>query len=138
MKLIKYIFWILPFLFISCLEQVESKYDNYQEATNDNLETRGWIPKEIILPSMTEIYLRTNIDINTCVFSYKLSSEDLKKVKDKLTSTNYEFIEPRGIKIPSWWLKGVYGLKVKAILEEDDWIYIAVNERQNQIYGWRN
>ncbi len=53
----------------SCnFDQIESKYSDFKSADKDGLFEKGWIPSDFIFNSMTNIYQRTNLDLNSCVF----------------------------------------------------------------------
>ena len=77
-------FTMILTLFHSCdFDQVESKYADYSSAKKNNLFQKGWIPYDLAFKSMTDIYQRTNLDLNTCIFSFKLSKTDIEAVKKK-------------------------------------------------------
>ena len=60
----------------SCnLDQVESKYDDYESARNAGLFNKMCIPKDLISESIENIYLRTNLDMNTCSFNYSVAQQ---------------------------------------------------------------
>ncbi len=130
---------ILPFTFYSCdFDQVVSKYPDYDSATAGKFFEKGWIPHDAVATSMTNIFLRTNLDINTCIFSYNLSEADLDIMKEKIQETTYRFQKVRRIKTPSAWTTELPELKHYLLLEETgDTVFIAINEADNKIYGWR-
>jgi hypothetical protein len=101
----RFIYFILVILVInSCnMDQVESKYENYESAKNSGLFNKMWIPQELISESMVNIYLRTNLDMNTCIFSYSVSQQDIENLDASFQASPIEYIPPRGIKIPQWW-----------------------------------
>ena len=123
----------------SCsFDQVESKYDDYVSAKQDGLFDKGWIPTTITYESMTNIYQKTNIDINTCIFSFNLSLTDIAKLTDKLLLTQIPFEKLPGINTPKWWEKGVKSSNHYLLLENKtkDSIYIAIDKHDNKIFGW--
>jgi hypothetical protein len=57
-------------LFHSCnLDQVVNNYPDYDSAKKGGLINQGWIPARLITNSMTNIYLKTNLDRNSGLFS---------------------------------------------------------------------
>jgi len=127
------------FLTASCnLDQVESKYADYEEATKDGFFVKGWIPENIIRESMTEIYVRNNLDLNTCIFSFKLSQTDLDSIKINLVKTETEFKMPRRIKTPKWWFESASVFNERFYTIDTDTVFIAIDLETCIIYGWRN
>ena len=124
----------------SCLtNQVESKYSNFDSAQKEMLFGRGWIPSELVYESMEDIYQRTNVEKNTCIFSFNLSKKDLKLVLKKAESTSIKIDMPTGITRPIWWTKSISGLDQKFLVDQDNIVvYLAIDEKENRIYGWRN
>ena len=57
---------------------IESKFTNYDEAMDENYFDKGWIPKELANNEMKEIYVKNDLDRNTCIFSYHLPSTELE------------------------------------------------------------
>ena len=143
MKISKTNFVILIFLLTafsqSCsFDQVESKYDDYVSAKQDGLFDKGWIPTTMTYESMTNIYQKTNIDINTCIFSFNLSRTDIANLSDKLLLTQTPYEKLPGINTPKWWEKGVTASNHYLLLENKttDSIYIAIDKHDNKIFGW--
>lgn len=91
---------VLPLLHSCDIDQVENNYSNFELAEKDGLFEKGWIPSEIVFTSMTEIYQRTNVDLNTCIFSYNLSKTDLEILKHKIIPIATQFEKPHRIRIP--------------------------------------
>ena len=128
---------LLLTLFSSCnLDQVDSKYSDFESADNDGFFTKGWIPSGIVFKSMTNIYLRSNLDVNTCVFNYNLSETDIEKLKLRVTPTKIKFKELRSINTPSHWNKSINSLN--CYVYESNLVYLAIDEENNIIYGWSN
>ena len=130
----------LIFVFLLCtvscdFDQIESRYENYKSAQQENLFSRGWIPNELVSESMTEIYVRSNVDINSCFFSYKLSDTDLNKVKKKLQLINPITPNPRRLKIPKQFEKQIKNLNQYFLLKKDT-VYVRIDEKRNHIFGW--
>lgn len=126
-------------LFYSCdLDQIENKYKDYNSAKMEGFFDKGWIPSEIIFTSMTDIYQRTNIDLNTCVFSYNLLGADIEKLVSKIQPIQTTYKKPSRIYVPNWWKNKVTTLKHYFIFDNkiQDTIYIAIDEQNNKIFGW--
>ena len=66
---------------MSFVDQTETEYSNYEIANKNKFFDNGWIPKNMIYQSMTNIYLQNNIDLNSAIFSYNLSSPDIDSRK---------------------------------------------------------
>ena len=124
----------------SCnFDQIESKYSDFKSADKDGLFEKGWIPSDLVFNSMTNIYQRTNLDLNSCVFNYNLSQTDLEKLKEKVIPSSIRFEKIHGVKISSDWIKSVKELKhfYYISLGETDTVYFAIDDNNNRIYGWR-
>jgi hypothetical protein len=118
-------------------DQVEDCYENFEDAQSDQLFEKGWIPEILVYNSMTDIYQRTNLDLNTCIFSFKLSESHLVLVNDKLELAG-NINMPKGISLPNHWLNSVEKLSHYYLVENGDTIYVAVNIDEQILYGWRN
>jgi hypothetical protein len=123
----------------SCgLDQVEDNYPDYQTANNNELFDKGWIPREIVFQSMTEIHQRTNIDLNSCYFHYQTSKEDIQVIKQRVIPIKMKFEKPRRIRISSKNIQRITGLNYYYIISEfNDTVFIAIDLERNKIYGWR-
>ena len=137
---IKY-FILTIFIINSCsLDQVVSKYDDYESARNAGLFNKMWIPKELISESMSNIYLRTNLDMNTCIFSYSVSQQELERLDVYCKSISFEYLPPKGIKIPNWWSDIVLN-QDSVIRLSTDLSYttqIVIDRNTSRVYGWLN
>lgn len=78
------LFFFLVCMFISCNDQIETKFGSYKKAQESDFFEKGWIPNNLIYESMTNIYLQNNIDLNSAFFSYNLSSLDIDNLKTKI------------------------------------------------------
>jgi hypothetical protein len=132
--------FLLAVLTNSCdLDQVENRFIDYNDAVKDDFFIKGWIPESLILESMKDIFVKSNIDLNTCVFSYKLSQADFDSIKTDLLETDTEFEIPRRIKIPKWWFDNVSLLSNRYYITDNyDLVFISIDSKNNKIYGWRN
>ena len=137
---IKY-FILTIFIINSCsLDQVVSKYDDYESARNAGLFNKMWIPKELISESMSNIYLRTNLDMNTCIFSYSVSHQELERLDASCKSILFEYLPPKGIKIPKWCSDIVLN-QDSVIRLSTDLSYttqIVIDRNTSTVYGWLN
>jgi hypothetical protein len=131
-------FLLITISLTSC-DQVESKFPDYNSADKAGFFDRGWIPENLISNSMTNIYQKTNLDLNTCVFSYSLLEPDLIETLAKVQQTNQKEL-PRGINIPKWWVNKVTTLYHYSIFDSNtnDSIYIAIDKKDFKIFGWHN
>ena len=128
-------------LIVSCsLDQIEVHYPNYEEALADNLFNKGWIPEQIISSSMSEIYLRNNIDINTCIFSFVIQEQEIKALVGNLTPGCSDINNVKGINIPSTWKNKIPQLDQYNFFDysTSDTIHLAIDNKENRIYGWRD
>ena len=89
---------------------------------------------------MTDIYQRTNLDLNTCIFSFKLSKTDIEAVKQKALPTNANIEKPRRITFPSGWIETVNSLNQFIFISDNksDSVHLAIDEQNGIVYGWRN
>lgn len=125
----------------SCdFDHVEVKYSDFDSANKDRLFEKGWIPADLAFNSMTDIYQRTNIDLNTCVFSFNLSKTDIEALKQKVRRTKMTFEEPRRINISSEWAAAVDKLDhyIFTTTDNRDSVYLAIDNQDRKVYGWRN
>ena len=124
------------FIFFSCnLDQVENQYENYEAASKNGLFERGWISGGLISTSMEEIYLKTNLDVNTYFFSYKLSNADFDTLKKKLISIKIAQPFPHGVSIPNQFATETKSLSQFLYVEKDT-VFIKVDEVNKMVYGW--
>ena len=130
----------LIMILISCnYDLVENKYSDFTSAKEKGLFEKGWIPKEFVFESMTEIYLLTNLDRNTCIFTFHITKYDLDRIK--------EIIQPiestetmKNVPQSKQWIESVEKLKHNFIVTNDksDTVFIAIDSNNNKVFGWRN
>ena len=130
---------ILLIIFQSCnLDQVESEFPDFKTADKDGLFDKGWIPSALVFNSMTNIYQRTNIDLNSCVFNYNLTKTDLEKLKLEVQPSSVRFNKLHGVKTSTDWIKSANQFNHYYICSsQTDTVYIAIDENNSKIYGWR-
>lgn len=124
----------------SCIlsDQKESRFTNYQQAQESNFFEKGWIPSALIMPSMTNIYVKNNLDLNTYIFASTYTREDLTLIKTYQTNVTLKTKDINGISLPSWWKnetkeKAFYLITTK---QGDDLIYIYIDNHKQKIYGF--
>jgi len=127
-------------MFYSCeSDQIHDNYSDFSQADKNGLFDKGWIPPELVFNSMTDIYQRTNIDLNTCIFNYNLSKKDLIELKEKVKPISTKFNKLHRVQTSEDWIKSVNELDHYFIVkvEKSDTVFIAIDETNNKIYGWR-
>ena len=142
---------------VSC-DQITTKYSTYQKANEAKLFDKGWIPNEIINPHIKEIFLKTNLDLNSCIFSFNtnyipdivpehIRLITLQHVNDTSWNNNYilatkdfakvyksKNIEIQGINIPSNWFNGLNSCQIFGKISN---AYIAYDTVNKRLYGWK-
>ena len=127
-------------ILISCnYDLVENKFSDFKSAKEKGLFEKGWIPKEFVFESMTEIYLLSNLDNNTCIFTFHTTENDLDRVKEiilPIESTETMKNVPQS----KQWIESVEKLKHNFIVTNDksDTVFIAIDYNNNKVFGWRN
>ena len=135
----KIVFALLLLLVSSCLDLVEIKCPDYNCAAKEGLINQGWIPKEIIFESMTNIYQKSDIDINTCIFSYTLGQSDFDSLLLKIKKVDSKKVNT-GFFLPHWWMRKVRSLDHYSFFDNStsDIVFIAIDRSQNRVFGWRD
>ena len=131
---------ILLFTFQSCnFDQVESEFSDFKTADKDGLFDKGWIPSDLVFNSMTNIYQRTNPDLNSCIFNYNLTKTDLEKLKLKVQPSSVRFKKLHRVRTSSDWIKSAnqFNHYYYVRSSQTDTVYIAIDEKNSKIYGWR-
>ena len=125
-------------LFSCNLDQVENKYSNFKEAKENGVFEKGWIPKIFIVESMTEIYLLTNLDRNTCIFTYLTSENDLDRIKMLIQPLESKNII-KNVPHSKQWIDSIEKLQHNFIITNDktDTTFIAIDDKDNRVFGWR-
>ncbi|HET6559751.1 MAG TPA: hypothetical protein VFG54_20665 [Prolixibacteraceae bacterium] len=135
------VFAIIIFTLIySCdNDQVEKKYKDYNSAFNSGIFDAKWIPEELISKDMSNIYLRTNIDINTCFFAYSTKDSNVDSISRLLSSIKCHVKKPMGIDVPRELLTQAERLDFYLLKQKDmnDSVFIAVDKNAKMILGLR-
>ena len=86
---------------------------------------------------MSEIFLRTNLDINNCIFSFKLSSEDYFSLKNKLNPTiNLPDLDTLGVAIPKFWQDNTTLIEECYYVPPMEYAFCKLDEKNYHVYGW--
>ena len=122
---------LLIILFSSC-NQASLNYETYQQAKEANLFEKAWIPKEIVNEEIKDIFFQSNLDLNTCIFSFSTIKESYNfDLNNKLNNTE---VKVQGINTPTWWNLGVKECQKFGKLEG---VIIALDTTKGILYGWR-
>ncbi len=122
---------------ISCNYDVkESKFANYKEAIEQNFFEKGWLPKELANQEMKKIYVKSDLDRNTCIFSYHLPIKELEKLELKLVRLEQNYTEIINVHNSKWFEKEL--LNLPKYMSYDFKHGIAINKEKRKIYGWLN
>ena len=127
----------LAILLISCnYDIVENNFKNYNEMKKENYFEKGWIPIQLKNTKMTNIFIRNDLDINTCIFSYNLPIEEIEKLERKqLKLRDNSPVEMRIIG-SSKFEREIQNLpKYTSNRFEHG---IAIDKVNNKVYGWIN
>jgi hypothetical protein len=125
---------------ISCNpDQVESKYSNFKSAAANGFFEKGWIPKELAVESMTEISLLTDLDRNTCIFTYLTTKKDMERIKTLIRPVKSKETL-KYVPQSKEWIESVKRLKHNFIVTNDkaDTVFVAIDDSNKRVFGWRN
>ena len=95
---------------------------------------KGWIPNNLVYESMTNIYLKNNLDLNSAYFSYNLSSFDLDNFKTKI----HKMENPERIDFPNELSENMNKSEIFYTIENTDTTYISIDNKNKKIFGWNN
>ncbi len=137
-KLIYTFFLLTGLLFISCNENVESHYSNYEELKSSGYLSNGWIP-ELIPDNSFEIREIHNIDINHVFGTFKYRSNNFDKTienLEKVDKTELEKLlqEINSPKRPEWFLDNEVLIDKKINLYRFDNFILIVKQQDKQVY----
>lgn len=128
--------FLMLMLSSSCLDQVDKYYPDYNSIISERFEKAGWIPESILPTSTTNLYSRTNVDINSFMISYHVNSHDLEVILSQLELSNENFVKPHGLNIPKWWFKNVNTLDTYKLRNDSSIGTFAIDKGQKTIYYW--
>lgn len=121
----------------SCsFETIESNFATYEEALNKNYFEKGWIPKELVNKKMKKIYVKNDLDRNTCIFSYQLPSSEIEILEENLIRFEQNYTERLNIKNSKWFEKDI--LNLPKYRSNNFKHGIAINKDKRIVYGWLN
>lgn len=115
---------------VSSCDQSTTKFKTYQQAQNAQLFDKGWIPNELVNENIEDIFLKNNLDLNTCIFSFKIKSLPGNL---RLRENEYKVESIQGIEIPAWWKKEVENCQVCDYVNNTA---IAIDTVNYKLYGW--
>ncbi|CAQ79166.1 putative lipoprotein [Aliivibrio salmonicida LFI1238] len=76
--------WLIAFLIVGCSDVMDNYYPTYQDALENKLFTRGWLPN--ILPESTKkIEVSNDLDLNTSVGRFVIDKQDRDAFISQLT-----------------------------------------------------
>ncbi len=116
-------------------DQVTTEYETYQQALDDDFFDKGWIPYELQDSSITKIFVRANLDVNTYIFSF-----NTEQLRINVPLSKNEITEPiniHGIDIPEWWNSNIQN-KPRTVFPtgHDTSVNLVFDETNGAIYGW--
>ena len=76
----------------------------------ENYFDKGWIPKELANKEMNKIYIKNDLDRNTCVFSYHLPIEEIEKLELVLVRLEQNYTELLNVNSSKWFEKELLNL----------------------------
>lgn len=120
---------VISFAISSC-DQSTTKFKTFKQAQEAQLFDKGWIPNELVNEKIEDIFIKINLDLNTCIFSYKINS---LPNNIRFCENEYKVELIHGIEIPAWWKKQVENCHVYDYVNETA---IAVDTVNYKLYGW--
>lgn len=121
----------------SCsFDKIESKFANYEEALDENYFEKGWIPKELVNKEMKKIFVKNDLDRNTCIFSYQLPISEIEILEENLIRLEQNYTERLNINNSKWFEKDI--LNLPKYRSNDFKHGIAINKEMSVVYGWLN
>ncbi|MBA7543072.1 hypothetical protein ES705_35398 [subsurface metagenome] len=88
------------------------------------------------MTSATDLYSRTNVDVNSFVIRYSINRNDLDTTMIQLDSTVQKFQKPHGIDIPNWWSNNINELKTYKFKPDTNTWFFAIDFKNLTIYCW--
>ena len=129
--------FLITSIFVSCNDQIETDFESYKTAKENNFFDKGWIPTNLVYESMTNIYLQNNIDLNSAFFTYNLSKLDFENLQTKIQKTDSEYRNPERINIENELSNKIRKSQVFYAFENGDTTYISIDKESKKIYGWK-
>ena len=120
-------------ILISCnYDSKTSKFHDYKSAVKMNVFEQGWIPNSLINENMKNIYVKSNLDTNEFFFYYNIPKKEIYKLEKKLTPMTNE-----NVTISKEFSLSKTELKKYLLIEKNDSINIALDFKNNLVYGWK-
>lgn len=106
MKIVIKIFMIS--LLCACSDIVSSNYATYEQAREDELFLRGWLP-EILPVTATNISIRNNLDLNASTGHFEFPAEDISNFLSNLNKLSINSYRYQASEHGQIWVFTVYG-----------------------------
>ncbi|MFC0878871.1 hypothetical protein ACE01N_19905 [Saccharicrinis sp. FJH2] len=139
--IIKYILLIIftGFQYSCDTNQIEYKFEDYLSAKESGIFDTRWIPSDLINKDMTEIYLRTNLDLNNCFFSFYTTDEQIDSIDKMMTPIWTKLNKPVGLKISKSLIDQSNDLDFFLIkqIDQSDSVFIAIDREDSRVFGLR-
>jgi hypothetical protein len=133
----RYLIIILISILTGCnLDQVDKHYSDNNAIISDDYDKKGWLPQQLILTSATDLYSRTNVDINSFLIRYSINRNDLDTIMIQLDSSGQKFQKPHGLIIPEWWSDNINELKTYKFRPNTNTWTFAIDNKNLTIYCW--
>lgn len=127
---------VLCFLTSCTIDQVDKYYSNYTDIVVDNYDKKGWIPQSIILESTTDLYSRTNVDVNSFLIRFSVNKHDLHKILIQIDEKHINFKKPHGVGMPDWWNLNPDTLTTYKYKKDTSVWNFAIDDSNMIIYCW--
>lgn len=132
----RYLLLIIMMALTGCnFDQIDHHYNDYNAIVNEGYNKKGWLPENLTMPSTTDLYSRTDVDVNSFLIRFSVSQNDLNQIKDQLEGEGQEFTAPHRLKIPNWWSSTDGLQKYKYTNESNIW-WFAIDSENCIIYCW--
>ena len=88
------------------------------------------------MTSTTELYSRTNLDVNTFMICYTVSRNDLDTIMIQLKKSTQKFQKPHGLETPDWWPENINELKIYKFRPDTSIWTFSIDNDNRIIYSW--
>jgi len=96
--------FLVTLVLSGCSDVVTSHYATYQDAVDDNLFVRGWLP-EILPETASNMKISNNLDLNTSRGYFDLPTSEIVKFASELRKTSdgkYTYSHGEIGRAPAW------------------------------------
>lgn len=128
---------IMVCFFVGCdLDVVNKFYNDFESLKEENYQIKGWLPNELCFNSLTNLYHRSDLDVNTFMLRFNLPPNDIALFKSLLSETDISFKKPHRLCIPKWWDDKVDNF-IKFEYKKNGYVYYyAIDDLNGIIYSW--